>query len=72
MADPISGVALIIAIISAIGTLLNQLHIRKCKGPSGCDVDCRADKDKTPPNSPDPILKLDLDEVLKKKQSSDV
>lgn len=69
MADPISGVALVIAILSGISSILNSMHVRKCKGPSGCDLDCR-EKPQSPPNSPDDMPKINLDDVLKKKHTS--
>lgn len=50
MSDPISSVALIVAIFSGLASLMNTLHIRKCN--AGC---CRSDCSKSPPNSPSPI-----------------
>jgi hypothetical protein len=69
MADPISGAALVIAILSGISSIINSLHVRKCKGPSGCDLDCR-EKQQTPPNSPDGMDKINLDGILKKRDTT--
>jgi hypothetical protein len=49
MSDPISSVALIVAIFSGLASLMNTLHIRKCN--AGCfRSDCT--KNNSPPNSP--------------------
>jgi cell division protein FtsN len=51
MVDPISATALIVAVISAIGSLITQIHINKCKS-SCCESDCTKTPKNTPPNSP--------------------
>lgn len=48
MVDPTIVGAVIIAILSAVGTFIAGLKIRKCINPI-CEVDC-----KTPPDSPAP------------------
>jgi hypothetical protein len=60
MADPISGAALIIALLSGFNSIVNTLHLRKVKCGS-CQSECS--KGNTPPNSPHP-------EPLKKKRVS--
>ena len=46
MADAVSVGALIIAVLSGIGTIINNLHIRKCK--SSCmESDCTERKNST-------------------------
>lgn len=49
MADPISGAALIIALLSGFNSIVNTLHLRKIKCGS-CQSECS--KGTTPPNSP--------------------
>jgi hypothetical protein len=51
MVDPISATALIVAVISAIGSLITQIHINKCKS-SCCESDCTKTPKNTPPHSP--------------------
>lgn len=47
MSDPVATSALIVAIFSGLNSLVNTLHIRKCK------LLCiNSDCTKTPPNSP--------------------
>jgi hypothetical protein len=47
MADPVSVGALIIAVMSGIGTIINNLHIRKCK--SSCmESDCTQRRESDP------------------------
>jgi len=60
MADPISGAALIIALLSGFNSIVNTLHLRKVKCGS-CQSECS--KGNTPPNSPQP-------DPLKKKRVS--
>lgn len=49
MSDPISGAALIIALLSGFNSIVNTLHLRKVKCGS-CQSECS--KGTTPPNSP--------------------
>ena len=51
MADPIAGVALIIALLSGLNGIINTLHIRKCQ--SECV------RGNTPPNSPKPSVAIE-------------
>jgi hypothetical protein len=51
MADPISGAALIIALLSGLNSIINTMHLRKVKCGS-CQSECS--KGNTPPNSPQP------------------
>lgn len=51
MADPISGAALIIALLSGLNSIVNTLHLRKVKCGS-CQSECT--QRNTPPNSPHP------------------
>jgi hypothetical protein len=51
MTDPISGAALIIALLSGFNSIVNTLHLRKVKCGS-CQSECS--KGYTPPNSPHP------------------
>lgn len=51
MSDPISGAALIIALLSGFNSIVNTLHLRKVKCGS-CQSECS--KGTTPPNSPHP------------------
>jgi hypothetical protein len=75
MVDPISATALIIAVLSAIGSLITQIHINKCKS-SCCESDCTKTPKNTPPHSPhttlsmkekeDSRMKHNLEEILHK------
>lgn len=49
MSDPISGVALVVALLSGLNSLVNTLHLRKIKCGS-CQSECT--QRNTPPNSP--------------------
>ena len=46
MSDPITVTAIIVAIASAIISIINTMHIRKCKSVC-CNSDCT-----NPPNTP--------------------
>jgi hypothetical protein len=64
MSDPIAGSALVIALLAGLNSLLNTLHIRKCKA-FGCQSECSKG---TPPQSPTPSLAIE--DSKKKKQVS--
>jgi hypothetical protein len=51
MVDPVSATALIIAVLSGIGSVITQIHINKCKS-SCCESDCTKTPKNSPPNSP--------------------
>jgi hypothetical protein len=55
MSDPISSVALIVAIFSGLASLMNTLHIRKCNAGC-CKSDCSKGSGNSPPTSPPPQL----------------
>jgi hypothetical protein len=65
MSDPIAGTALVIALLAGVNSLMNTLHIRKCKA-FGCQSECS--KGTTPPQSPKPSLAIE--DSKKKKQAS--
>jgi hypothetical protein len=52
MTDPISGAALIIALLSGLNSIVNTLHLRKVKCGS-CQSEC-SKSGTTPPDSPHP------------------
>jgi hypothetical protein len=61
MADPISGAALIIALLSGLNSIINTMNLRKVKFGS-CQSEC-SKSGTTPPDSPHP-------DPLKKKRVS--
>jgi hypothetical protein len=68
MVDPISATALIVAVISAIGSLITQIHINKCKS-SCCESDCTKTPKNTPPHSPHMTLSMKEKEESKMKHN---
>lgn len=68
MVDPVSATALIIAVISGIGSLITQIHINKCKS-SCCESDCTKTPKNTPPHSPHMTLSMKEKEESKMKHN---
>ena len=70
MSDPVSAAALIIALFSGAASLMNTLHIRKCKSAC-CSSDCQ-NRQTTPPNSPHPTIPINMvEEYIKKFNKSE-
>jgi len=69
MTDYVGIAALVIAILSSVGGAFAYLHIKLNSNCCGC---CSLElRERTPPNSPG--MKLEhMDDVLKKKETSDV